>query len=416
DTTAPVVVLIDSPIEAPCDALPEPAIEVTDDCSNVFIEVSDEVSIAGCPGQIIRTYTITDACGNANTASQVINLIPDDGPFFVNFPENLVLECSPDIDIPAVDVQFEGACSNPSLNISEEVIPGECGGEYQIIRTYTLTDDCGNVVQQTWTIDVVDTTPPTLVNIPEGIELQCGESLPDAFVFAVDNCDSDPVVGVSASTQQLECGFAFIRTWFAVDDCGNTTELTEQVVVNDDVAPYFTSVPSDIEWPCDQPLPESTAAAADDCSLVSVTYSDESTGEGCETVIVRTFTATDGCGNATTAVQHIALFDNLAPVISEVPGDATISCGDAIPEGYVVVTDNCDQLPEVSVSEVVVQADCGYTIVRTWTAIDACGNSASASQEIVVTDNQAPVFTYIPADAFYPCNTFVPLLMAEASD
>ncbi|MBL7942362.1 MAG: hypothetical protein JNM00_06335, partial [Flavobacteriales bacterium] len=113
DTTAPVVVLLDSPIEAPCDALPEPAIEVTDDCSNVFIEVSDEVSIEGCPGQIIRTYTITDACGNATTASQVINLIPDDGPFFVNFPENLVLECSPDIDIPAADVQFEGACSNP---------------------------------------------------------------------------------------------------------------------------------------------------------------------------------------------------------------------------------------------------------------------------------------------------------------
>ena len=416
DTTAPAIVAPESPIEVFCGQLPPPFVLSTDDCSEVSVEVSDVVVAAGCPGQVQRTYTVTDACGNAASVIQWINLVPEEGPYFVNFPADLVLECSPDMDIPSINLAFEGACSNAAVSVSEQVVNGECEGEYQVLRTYTLTDDCGNVLQQTWTIQVVDTTPPVLMNMPEGVVLACGASLPDAFVFAVDDCDSAPVISVSASTQQFDCGFAFVRTWFAVDACGNVTEQTEQVLVTDDTPPFFTSIPPDLAWPCNQPLPENLATAADECSLVQVTYSDVVQGTGCGAVVVRTFVATDGCGNVAVTDQVITLVDAEAPVFAFVPPDAAIACTDALPTAQPIVSDNCDAAPEVSEVLDYTFTDCGYIVERTFIATDHCGNVAEAIQTITATDVAPPLFSFVPGDLTVPCGAEIPVLEAQAED
>ena len=45
-----------------------------------------------------------------------------------------------------------------------------------------------------------------------------------------------------------------------------------------------------------------------------------------------------------------------------------------------------------------------YTVVRTFTATDDAGNSASASQTITVQDTTAPEFTFVPADYTSECS------------
>ena len=55
-------------------------------------------------------------------------------------------------------------------------------------------------------------------------------------------------------------------------------------------------------------------------------------------------------------------------------------------------------------------------IVRTFTATDDAGNSATASQTITVQDTTAPEFTFVPADYTVECSDEMPMDDATASD
>ena len=60
------------------------------------------------------------------------------------------------------------------------------------------------------------------------------------------------------------------------------------------------------------------AAAVDNCGQVVVTVESETTPGSCagEYVITRTFTATDDCGNASSATQTITIIDTTSPVFT----------------------------------------------------------------------------------------------------
>ena len=114
-------------------------------------------------------------------------------------------------------------------------------------------------------------------------------------------------------------------------------------------------------------------------------------------VITRTFTATDDCGNATSATQTITIIDTTAPELT-IPADYTAECSDEHPMDEATATDNCDDDVSITVEEETVAGSCAgnYTITRTFTATDDCGNATSATQTITIIDTTAPEFTDVP--------------------
>src|SRR5690606_16886440 len=132
------------------------------------------------------------------------------------------------------------------------------------------------------------------------------------------------------------------------------------------------------------------ATATDNCSGVTVTYSDVRTQDAdgiagtCddyEYVITRTWTAVDARSEDSSCVQIITIEDTEAPVIS-CPTNVTLECDESTDPsntGFATATDNCSGVT-VTYSDVSTQDadgiagtcdDYEYVITRTWTAVDA---------------------------------------------
>src|SRR5207247_2080099 len=114
--------------------------------------------------------------------------------------------------------------------------------------------------------------------------------------------------------------------------------------------------------------------------------------------VTRTWTATDHCGNSSTASQTIHVVDTTAPSISALPGPTTIQCPATPSFATPTATDACDPSPTLTFADVTTPGTCAqnYSITRTWTATDHCGNSSMASQTIHVVDTHAPVISTLP--------------------
>ncbi|MEM1119665.1 MAG: SdrD B-like domain-containing protein [Bacteroidota bacterium] len=98
------------------------------------------------------------------------------------------------------------------------------------------------------------------------------------------------------------------------------------------------------------------------------------------------------CSNATV---YLDFNDTEKPVLQNIPADDTVSCDEFIPlPPQIFASDNCPRIT-VDVTEESTQGEDGcslydYTITRTWTAFDQCGNTSSGSQTIEVKDIVAP--------------------------
>ncbi|HHM20868.1 MAG TPA: hypothetical protein ENJ20_02490, partial [Bacteroidetes bacterium] len=97
------------------------------------------------------------------------------------------------------------------------------------------------------------------------------------------------------------------------------------------------------------------------------------------------------CSQATVTIN---LGDTISPVLIDVPADITISCDDVVPlPPNITAYDECPGI-FIDFNETTTQHYVGacesYTITRTWTATDLCGNQAVQSQNITVVDNVKP--------------------------
>jgi hypothetical protein len=283
-------------------------------------------------------------------------------------------------------------------------------GTYNIVWTYN--DGNGNTSTQTQQVVVVrnDVTPPVLNNLPSNVTVNCSAVPSAPVVTATDDFDGNVAVTFTETTTRsadiysaAHYNYTITRTWSATDGSNNTTTVSRTITVVDDQAPVFGTI-NNINVPTAANAAGANVSysinASDACgSPVAYTYNIVSGSFfqiGTTTVQV---TATDVSGNTASASFTVKVFDNQAPTITApanitVNTDAGVAVATGVDIGEAIANDNSGS-GVVITNNAPTQFPLGNTIV-TWTAKDAAGNSASATQVVTVRDMEPPVLV-VPA-------------------
>ncbi len=167
-------------------------------------------------------------------ASTPSNHIGDLAISFTFVPGDITVECNavPGPETPAAQDNCPGDITISLSESSTQTFNGGCADyTYNLTRTWTATNGCGEVATATQTVSVFDTQAPTLSSMPPDVTLyqSQGATIPVNDVTAFDNCDSNVNLDFNEGIGTGGCTQSIGRTWVATDACGNPTVHTQQI-------------------------------------------------------------------------------------------------------------------------------------------------------------------------------------------
>jgi hypothetical protein len=431
DTTPPALVIpSDLVLECPADVSTNNTGMATaqDACGSFTLSYSDSVT-NGCGNTkvVSRLWTAIDNCGNTTNRVQTIT-VRDTTPPVVTAPANITIACTDSLN-PSINTALGRAtavdgCSGASTpTFADQIVPGNCAGSYTVRRTWSSVDACGNTGTALQLITVQDTVPP-VVTAPPTITVACTASLNPSIntalgvATAVDNCSgtSTPTFADQIVPGNCAGNYTVKRTWSSHDGCGNVGTALQIITVQDTGAPVVTA-PANVTIACTNSLNPSLntalgiGTATDGCSGASTpTFSDQIVAGNCagNYTVRRTWSSHDNCGNIGTALQLITVQDIVGPVVTA-PASVTVACTDSLNPsvnsalGVATATDGCSGASTPTYSDQIIPGNCAgnYTVKRSWSSRDGCGNVGTALQTITVQDITAPSIT-APANLVLP--------------
>jgi len=437
DTTAPSI-SGPSDTTVPCDAIPQDNVTVTDNCDDdVDLTCTEALVNPGtCDRSISRVCSASDDCGNTAEYNRIITVYDDNTPQWVNtyWSAETTVECTNIPPVVVSDLALIAACDDSVQEITPTVKewqdPTTCTSEYDVVRAFKASDDCGNSITRYARVTVVDLTPPALNDYPNDVTVQC-DSIPDACVISIvpDDCDPDvETTDVDFSETEVTIGGfkSLVRSWYAADCAGNSVDHAQTVTIIDSSPPVFSRNPPDssVECDCDSFPSASVLTALDNCDLdLQVTFSEtkETGSSPDEFTLFRSWTVSDSSNNMNEWSQTIWVTDDSPPTFLTNPDDTTVACGKVPTDTTLAVRDNCDEDVEEEFSETTntTPDDCdqNYSIERLWSATDRTGNKADYAQTIQVEDIVAPFeMRSMPEMCIVPSGGVVTLLIDDLFD
>ena len=361
-------------------------------------------------GSITLYSIITDACGITTTSSIVINVnscctASNSGPYCPG--QTIQLNASGGGTYSWTGPNgFTSNLQNPTISNAAPSM----GGVY----TVTVTNGTGGTCTLTTTVVINQaptiTCPATLTLNGCNIPVPLGATTIPAFTALGGSTNGTSITYTDAAATISGCTETVIRTYTAT--LGSCTSSCTQTInrIVDTQAPVVTgTIPLNVVSGCSitaAPAAQTTVAGleglgitiADNCTLDAnlVVTSTETSAGTCPLVITRTYTITDGCSNQVTVAEIINIGDMVNPTFVNFPPNVTVNC-DVVPLVASVVingSDNCTTNPIVTfMSETGTPSSCGYTLIRTWSVTDDCGNSITSAQTITVLPASAPIIT-----------------------
>jgi hypothetical protein len=369
----------------------ENSIQVTDACSGAITSTFDENLEAegncGADGYINLyrlQWTATDACGNSSVAFAFLALVDTIAPVIHGVPADTIVNCD-QIPFLPTSVFATDECLCACVILFEQTNSSStmgCQDGQVVTRTWTATDRCGNETIARQQITLIDTSGPQLQimqselsGIQNGsiLDYNCSEGGIPAFfdLLSAESVLSAPGCGGSANISfdshvivSRNCeffGYVEQRTfhWSAIDDCGNTSNLTIIVQLQDDVAPEIIGLPVMV---CVGDPVLNEVDAIDDCGNASLRFWETAVRNPCVPgmAVQRTYEAFDDCGNITRDTVILIPNDLSLPVINFedihhplVPGDDVVK---------VSCNTQGGQYTSYSAEDVIAENPCGVTI------------------------------------------------------
>ena len=456
----------------------------TDNCSGVTVTLVDEsiddTDLCGTGVIITREYTAIDAQGN-QAETNCIQTIEIQQADAVDFPEDVEWSCeqyAANANITAatqagsgVPNVSQGAYCNFGISSSDETV-SICNSTntFKIIRTWTVLNWCTNELITTdingddniQVIKITDTVAPVImvadVTVSANVAGECvsTSALPAATV--TDNCSGVASVEIYTDAGLINGNGGNIPhpglaigthnvTYVATDGCGNTSELTVQVTVIDDLMP--TPVCDEITQVSLNSEGIATVNAitfddgsndncgidyfevrrmTDNCGIAGNTSFGETVDFCCADIATNVaveLRVVDYYGNANTCMVEVLVEDKLAPIKLNNPADEAIDCddyfvniapaldiamanGETNPQilidlfGEAIYDDNCEAI--VSSDFIVDVNSCGQgTITRNWSATDASGNVGQSCTQVITVNHVNDWNVQFPADVNLTC-------------
>ena len=364
------------------------------------------------PYEIHYAYSLSDPSGNTAEFSHVIIMTDLTPPVWISIPEDLSASCDEEIiwEAPVangVDLLWE---------ITIDTIPGVCQYTYELERTLTPVDGCG-ITGDTYThsIFVSDDSSPEFIGELSDLSLSCGEEIPLIDISAIDNCTADILVSDASfiSPGSCEGNYIILHELIAEDLCGNTTTETYTITITDTLAPIFINTPEDLVLELGEEFVacnEAEIEIEDNCSSAEWT---------CEEIIepglclgasthLRTYTASDACGNQSSASQVIMIIDTTAPEFTFFPSSSTLPCdGDTLPLMTNILTGydlgSPDSLTFTFEGLTTGGDDCNIEKISVYRVSDDCGNYVDSTHVTLLIDTVAPTLNTPLEDLSFTC-------------
>ncbi|MFO0839492.1 MAG: hypothetical protein U1D55_13330 [Phycisphaerae bacterium] len=415
-------------------------------CGDPAVTWEGDITVGTCPKTVTRTYKVEDSAGNFSTCTQTITVQDTIAPS-INCPPPLVLDCSTPVPAPYPSLAaflLDGgtATDNCAAPLTFAFVRelrfglGCVGNPLTIVRTYSVTDWCGNSDECKHSIDVIDTTPPVITGsannatvnnactasvtfsaqvddfcgvAPGGVSVSATLVTANATLGAVSftatpNGGNQVLVSGSVPVSALtSCPATVQITINASDNCGNPAmPLVLSANVIDTIAPLAIS-----SGPIAACYPD--AASAEAAALANSSAFDNcpgaltptvSTAGTCSATITVIFS--DACGNPSNSLIYNTRIDNTGPVASSSGPIAAcypdVASAEAAALANSSATDNCPGALTPSVSTV---GTCSAVVTVTYT--DGCGNVSNALTYSTRIDNSGPVASSSgPIAACYP--------------
>ena len=419
DETAPVGNEPADIVVACDEAVPAFDPNFTDNCSEELILSHSMPLAAGyCNVSVTESWTAIDACGNTTTVDRVITFVDNVNPWFTYVPEVATYECTEEINYGMAEAT-DNCDLNVDVTVSVDTVAGNCPSSYEIVRTFTATDECNNTAVAYQSIYVEDTTSPWFNdNNQSQFNYECGTTAPVIEPVAFDACSTFELSYLDGNEWSDGCYYGFNRVWTAIDACGNDNQFVQYISFNDTTAPVVAPFDFELDMPCDDISDAILISATDNCNDVIITFSDEHVSGGCAGKIIRTYTVRDECYNYTEGLiqQIITLVDETAPVITNAPESITVECGNGYASYVPVWSDNCSEEIITSAISGISFVGCNQVISEVYFAEDLCGNVDSVSRTITIIDTTDPFFTNLPADEDRDCSASDVVAPATAED